>query len=322
MVTHAADFTGDGWPDVLATESRPMVLYVNPQGANRRWTRYPVLPGVTTENTLLRDIDRDGVPEVIYGIGGAIAYAKVNRADPTQPWPVTRISEAVTGSVNVHGLGSGDVNGDGRTDILHANGWWEQPATLSSALWTYHQVPFNAAAPVTGGGGGNMIVYDVNGDNRNDVVASLGAHGWGLAWFEQKQGGTFEPHLIMGNFSTPNAGGLLVSELHAGVEIADIDRDGLMDFVTGKRYWAHLDSYSDPDPYGEGVIAWYRTVRDPSAPGGARFVPEVIHNKSGVGSQFEVTDVNNDGSVDIVVSTVRGTFLFWGTGGRVTTAGQ
>ncbi len=32
-----------------------------------------------------------------------------------------------------------------------------------------------------------MVVYDVNGDGKNDIVTSLGGHGWGLAWFEQKR---------------------------------------------------------------------------------------------------------------------------------------
>ena len=34
--------------------------------------------------------------------------------------------------------------------------------------------------------GAEMAVYDVNGDGFNDVVSGLNAHGFGLAWFEQK----------------------------------------------------------------------------------------------------------------------------------------
>jgi len=79
MVTHAADFTGDGWPDVLATESRQMALYVNPKGEARRWVRHLVLPGVTTENTLMRDLNGDGRLEIVYGIGGGIAHARRRR---------------------------------------------------------------------------------------------------------------------------------------------------------------------------------------------------------------------------------------------------
>jgi hypothetical protein len=320
MVTHAADFTGDGWPDVLATESRPMVLYVNPKGENHRWERFEVLPGVTTENTLIRDVNKDGKPDVVYGIAGTIAWASPNPASPTSPWPVHKISQAVTGAVNVHGLGVGDVNGDGRMDILHAAGWWEQPGSLSGdPLWTYHPFAFANAGDINGGGGGEMSVFDVNGDGKNDVVTSLNAHGWGLAWFEQQRDAsgniTFSPHLVMGNENSKNAGGVLFSELHSGVMPADIDGDGRTDIVTGKRFWAHLESYTDPDPMGEAVLYWYRNVKNPNAPGGAEFVPELIHNRSGVGSQFEVTDVNKDGAPDIVTSGMKGTFVFWGKRG-------
>ena len=58
------------------------------------------------------------------------------------------------------------------------------------------------------------------------------------------------------------------------------------DFIVGKRYWSHLDNYHDPDPYGPPVLYWYRTVRNPKAPGGAEFVPELIHNRSGAGSEI------------------------------------
>jgi hypothetical protein len=159
-----------------------------------------------------------------------------------------------------------------------------------------------------------MAVYDVNGDGLNDVVTSLQAHGWGLAWFEQKKAAdgsiTFVEHPIMGDFSTKNAGNVTFSQLHGGTA-ADIDGDGIPDFVTGKRYWSHLDTWIDPDAYGAPVLYVYRTARNPKAPGGAEFVPELVHNRSGVGSQLALVDLNKDGAVDIVTSTRRGTFIFW-----------
>jgi len=45
--------------------------------------------------------------------------------------------------------------------------------------------------------------------------------------------------------------------------------------------------------------------------GGAEFVPELIHNRSGVGSDILAIDLNHDGALDIVTSTDRGTFIFW-----------
>ena len=318
MITHAADFTGDGWPDVLATEMRPMVLYVNPQGENRRWDRYEVMPEVISESTILHDMDGDGQPEIVHAHGqGVIAYAEPDPSNPTAPWIVHNISDPMGFGTVIHGLGAGDVNGDGRADILIRSGWFEQPASpRADGKWIYHEFPFNEAGSLVGHGGGPMSVVDLNGDGLNDVATSLNAHGWGLAWFEQKRSASgeisFNPHLIMGDMTSDNADDVAFSQLHGGVETADIDGDGTIDLITGKRYWAHLDSSSDPNPYGEAVLYWYKTVKNAQAPGGISFEPQLIHNRSGVGSQFEVEDVNGDGLVDIVTSADRGTFIFWG----------
>lgn len=319
MITHAADFTGDGWPDVLATDMRPMMLLVNPQGEARRWDKYEVLPNVISETTILHDIDNDGQPEVVYGLNaqGLIGYAEPDPANPTAPWIEHRISEPLGRGNIIHGLGVGDINGDGRPDILVPTGWLEQPKQdITKTTWTFHPVAFATAGPIKGAGGSKMSVADLNGDGLNDVAASLNAHGWGMAWFEQKRTAsgeiTFEPHLIMGDMTWDNPDGVIFSQLHGGVELADIDRDGVLDLVTGKRYWSHLDNTTDPNPWGEAVLYWFRTVNNAEAPGGIAFKPELIHNRSGVGSQFEVRDLNQDGSVDIITSGDRGTFIFWG----------
>jgi hypothetical protein len=116
----------------------------------------------------------------------------------------------------------------------------------------------------------------------------------------------------MGHTAEESAGGVVFTEPH-GTAVADVDGDGIPDFIVGKRYWSHLDDYFDPDPYGPAVLYWYRTVRDKSAPGGAKLVPELIHNRSGVGSDVLAKDLNGDGAIDIVTSTRSGTYIFWGT---------
>ena len=313
----ASDFNGDGWPDVLTTSHSASTgggatLYVNPKGELRRWDSYKVVPTIQTEITLLRDIDGDGKPELVFGGEGQVRYAKPDPANPTGPWIIKSVSER--GMVTAHGIGVGDINGDGRMDILNGYGWWEQPAPGSNQeFWTFHPQAFgrwSRSQP----GGSVMAVYDVNGDGLNDVVTSLQAHGRGLAWFEQKREGgriTFVEHVIMDDYSTKNAGNVTFSQLH-GSTFGDVDGDGIPDFIVGKRYWSHLDDYYDPDPYGAPVLYWYRTVRNPKAPGGAEFVPELIHNRSGAGSDVLAIDLNKDGALDIVTSTNRGTFIFWG----------
>ena len=161
-----------------------------------------------------------------------------------------------------------------------------------------------------------MVVYDANGDGLNDVITNLNAHGFGLAWYEQKRDEngkiTFTKHMISDDYSEEAAGGVIFSQPH-GATFADIDEDGIQDFIVGKRYWTHLDNYYDPDPYGPPVLYWYKTVRDSGAPGGAKFEPELIHNRSGAGSEVDAIDINKDGAIDIITSTNRGTFIFWNT---------
>ncbi len=318
-VNFAFDYTGDRYPDLLVTEGRAIVLYVNPGKEERRWDRYPVIPAASSEVDAFKDMDGDGVPDAIYVGGGTMNWASPQKGKPTAPWTVHAVSETGFGVAAQHGVGAGDINGDGRMDLVSPYGWWEQPAQgVAPGPWPYHPVklgrwPRAGASP----GGGELSVYDVNGDGLNDVVTALEAHGWGIAWYEQKRdkisgASTFVEHIILDDYAAKNPGGATFSEVHAST-MADVDGDGISDFIAGKRVFSHNESYIDPDPFGEAVLYWFRTVRNPKVPGGAEFVPEMIHNRSGVGSTVTAADLNKDGALDIVTSTNRGTFIFWGT---------
>ena len=117
--------------------------------------------------------------------------------------------------------------------------------------------------------------------------------------------------MIAQDFSTENAGGVVFSESHAA-RFEDMDGDKIPDFVTGSgcgRSSRTTRRRIRPVPRSSYI---YRTVRDMKAPGGARFVPELVHNRSGVGSSFDVVDLNKDGRPDIVTATGFGTFVFFG----------
>jgi hypothetical protein len=239
---------------------------------------------------------------------------KWDPANPTALWTTHDVSEPGPWGANIgHGLGVADINGDGRMDFLNAYGWWEQPPPGTTGTWKMHPTSFGRWGASQGGAGGAEICgYDVNGDGLIDGVGPMEGHGFGVAWWEQKRDASknisFVEHVVMDNFMTKNAGGVMFTEPHAAT-CADMDGDGIPDLITGKRYMSHF-GYSDPDPWSEPVLYVFHTVRDKAAPGGARFEPELVNNRSGVGSHFVVGDMNGDGMTDIITSANLGTYVF------------
>src|SRR5262245_26681844 len=319
MVQFASDFTGDGWPDVLTISGNAGrgtgTLLVNPRGENRRWDKAVVMQPpdrvIGGEDTLFRDMDGDGKPEIVHTGQGAFQYSKPDPANPTGPWVTTTITAAGPWAGG-HGIGAGDINGDGRTDMVSPYGWFEQPPKEQSGgtvLWTYHPAELGR----NGTGGADMGVYDVNGDGLNDVVTALEAHLFGTAWYEQKKDASgkisFVQHMIMDSALDKNAGDVWFTQPHA-TGFADINGDGVLDFIVGKRHHAHF-GYSDPDNFSMPVLYVYKVVRNKQAPGGAEFVPELISNRSGLGSRITMADLNKDGTPDVTVSGASGTFIFF-----------
>lgn len=299
---HVYDFDDDGWQDILVIgfPGEEASWYRNPgtPASDQPWQRFIVFNGVDNESPEWKDLTGDGRPEIVAIHAGRYGYIEPNWADPTALWRFRPISANEGWQKFTHGLGVGDVNGDGRMDLLDKDGWWEQPASLDGdPQWPRHLADF-------GEGGAQMHAYDVDGDGDNDVITSLAAHEYGLAWFEQVRDGEgirFIPHVIMGDEPSDNVYGLRFAQLHA-VELADMDGDGVLDIVTGKRHWAH-GSTGDVDADAPPVVYWFRTVRKPE--GGVDFVPHLIDDDSGVGVQVVVGDINDDRLPDLVIGNKR-----------------
>lgn len=316
FLAYTYDFNGDSWADILVygLPGEPAYVFINPKGQAGDWQKVNIFDVADGESPDLVDLTGDGKPELLvhssdHNKGGQLGYGEIDWKNPlgkAKFHPITAQS-----SLNdkkyfryTHGYGFGDMNGDGRMDILDKEGWYEQPADpKSDALWVFHAGPFG---PKGARGGSQMCVFDVNGDGRNDVITSYDAHGYGLGWFEQKADGTFTEHKIMGAKPEDSPQGVKFSQLHA-MRLADIDGDGLPDIVTGKRRWAHGPK-NDEEPGAAPVLYWFQLKRD--GKGGAEFIPHLIDDDSGIGTQVTTGDLTKDGKIDIIVANKKGVFVF------------
>ena len=303
FLAYTHDFNADGWTDIviLGFPGEQSYWYENPKGGEDKWTRNVALDVTDNESPHFTDITGDGQPEIVCSSKGFLGYASFDPKSAGAPWTWHNISPKGGWQKFTHGMGVGDVNGDGRMDFIEANGWWEQPASLAGdPVWKLHEAKF-------GPGGAQMFAYDVNGDKKNDIITSLEAHGYGVAWFERTdEGGApgWTKHIIVGKKPEENPQGIVFTQPHA-LDLADMDGDGLKDLVTGKRFWAHGPG-GDADPNGTPVLYWFKLSRE----GGAvKWTGNLIDDASGVGTQVVAGDINGDKKPDVVVGNKRGAFL-------------
>lgn len=291
------DVDGDGRPDLIVVDfpGKQTWWFQNPglagQAARQPWKKHVVVNVTNNESPQFVDLDGDGRRELVYGDAAQRLAVARPQANPLVEWRQVPIS--APGDVAIrnfyHGLGIGDLNRDGRDDIFVPSGWWEAPRlgrdSAASDVWTFRPASFGEPQA-------QMYVYDFDGDGDNDVVGSS-AHRRGIWWYEQ-DGSNWTRHLIDDS----------IAQTHALV-LADINGDGLPDLVTGKRFYAH--NGRDPGEDEPPELAWFALSREGGRP---RWTKHLIDDDSGVGTQFEVHDVNGDGWLDIIIANKRGVFYF------------
>ena len=289
------DINGDGWIDsiVIGMPGEPCRWYENPKNKPGHWKERIVVKSACNETPLFVDLSGDDKPVLLFGVRpeGLMAWFGVPK-DLESLWDMHVIAgpQAPGTERYSHGLGCGDINGDGRNDVIFTSGWWEAPKDRTQKNWKWHPAKLGPACA-------DMLVYDVDGDGDSDVISSS-AHNYGIWWFEQlapADGSQFKQHVIYDKFSQPHA-----------IRLVDINGDGLKDLVTGKRYFAHQGK--DPGGKEPAVLCWFE-LRRPKK-GKVQYILHKIDDNSGVGTQFEVTHMNKDGKWDIVTSNKKGVHVF------------
>ena len=306
FLTFTGDFNADGWPDILCAPypGRECFWHQNPGKAGGEWPKHLAYPMVGNESPVWGDVTGDGVNELIFCNQGWMGYAGADTAKPGEPWKF----HAVSGKDKryhkfTHGAGFGDIDGDGRTDILEAIGWWQQPEKIvEGEPWKFHAHKF-------GDRPAQILATDIDGDDLIDVIASWHCHHYGLLWWKQVRaddgGISWERHEIFTPEPDLADPGFRVSQLHAQV-LVDMNSDGVTDILTGKRRWAHGPK-GDKEPDAAPVIFWLELKRD--GKGGANFTPRIIHDDSGVGTQVASADLNGDNLPDALVANKKGIFV-------------
>ena len=344
---YAHDVDADGFTDIInvtcpdmnddktpnaATRQRSGTAfwYKNPGAAvsttGAMWKAYPMHDDVRGEQHGLSDVDGDGKPELYGACHGCAGtdpgsvtrgYYQMDASKPTARWTYHVVTKTYPwpGGGWLHGFGFGDVNLDGKIDLIERAGVWTNIRATQPDTAAYYNVKLYGGADDPKAGGSHMFAVDVDGDGDMDIVSADAAHGYGISWHEQTSPGKFTKHKFAG---TPEEDyPISFSQPHA-MEVVDMDGDGVSDVIVGKTYLAHPEGLDNPDPdlRGEPVNYVFKVKRNtPSEAGSVTFEPHAIDtssNKVGIGRQIAVGHINADGIMDVCIASKLGIYVFLG----------
>lgn len=299
MQNLAMDVNQNGWLDIvlIGFPGSQAVWYENPQNESGHWKKHHIYESVAAGNESpgFVDVDGDGRLDLLVADSNKkqMIWLRAPKEEGETDWEKFTISEEDAPGTDIfsHGLGMGDINDDGRPDVIIKEGWWEAPGNPEQPSWTFHEADLGEDCS-------HMHVLDVNGDGYNDVI-SASAHRYGIWWYEQGRDAegnmTWKRHEIRSDFSQTHASAM-----------TDLNGDGHADLITGKRYFAHNNAGFDPGAEDPAVLYWFEHTPDQEP----FWTAHEIDDDSGAGLNIVTQDITQNGLTDIAIANKKGVFLF------------
>lgn len=311
FATLPMDVNGDGHIDFITCSyfGKNVGWLENPGDASKEWTYHEIdLPG-PSEAAVLVDLNRDGKPDILPNTVNTVVWYSLDEAGPEPKWTKHQLPQET--EAHGHGIGTGDINRDGRLDLLTPKGWFEAPEDPNDD-WIWHPDWDLGATGI------QILAKDIDGDGDTDLIFGNG-HDYGLCWLEQTQGDDgktiWTRHVIDDS----------IASVHT-LLWADLDGDGRQnELVTGKRVYAHE---KEPGALDASVIAYYRFDRDqhawekhiifegepakdaPEDPAHRDAQKDFPPGTAGTGLQIVAIDIDGDGDIDLVCPGKSGLYLF------------
>ncbi len=285
----------------------------NPGKGGAPWVYHEVdVPG-PSEATVMVDLTGDGIPDFLPNTVNVVAWYEIARKADGKGFDIKKHDFGTQAAG--HGVGSGDVNGDGRVDLLTPKGWFETPADPSHETWTWHPEWDQGATGI------QILARDVDGDGLADLVYGMG-HDYGLLWMKQGKSASGERTWIKGVIDNT------VASVHT-LLWADLDGDGKPhELISGKRVYAHE---IEPGATDGSLIAWYQfdtqakswikhvifqgePAKDAPQKAERRLAlkdfPPGTAGTAGTGLQVTAIDIDGDGDLDLLCPGKSGLYLF------------